>query len=212
VAFKIPGAGRPAAVAAALLDKAGRGKPEQPGRIDAATYLSAVGSSLPVMRDLQQQLQKARGAKDVFGVAASLDVLAQALKAQSADDVAVAHSALLQKLDAWQTLLMKEQGDAADILQTMRWQQAFFEKRGGKDGASVAAASTEFLRKFQTAPLGARDYGSILRSLLPQLKSAVAGVSGTDPLLAAVERSLDGPPAPLQKAHRNLLLSLQAAQ
>ncbi|HEY2738080.1 MAG TPA: hypothetical protein VGK45_06710, partial [Thermoanaerobaculia bacterium] len=207
-AFKLPGTSKPAAIAAALLDRAGQGKPERVGRIDAASYLAAVNSSLPAIRDLQQSLLKTRNAKDVFGAAAALDALAKAAAAKNAEDVAVAHSAFLQKLDAWQTLLLKEQGDAADILQTVRWQKALFEKRGGREGQSIAAASTEFLHKFQTTPLGAQDYGSFLRSLVPLLKGATPGSD----LLIAVERTLDGPPAALQKAHRDLLLKLQAAQ
>jgi hypothetical protein len=41
---------------------------------------------------------------------------------------------------------------------------------------------------------------------MPLLKSATQGGD----LLVAVERTLDGSPAALQKAHRDLLLKLQA--
>jgi hypothetical protein len=205
-AFKLPGTDKPAAIAAALLEKAGRVRPEQTGRINAQSYLAAVNDSLPAMRDLQQKLGTARNAKDVFGAAAALEALRKAAAAKNVEDVAVAHSAFLQKLDAWQTRLLKEQGDAADILQTVRWQKALFEKRGGEEGRSIAAASADFLRKFQAAPLGAQDYSSFLRPLMPLLKSATQGGD----LLVAVERTLDGSPAALQKAHRDLLLKLQA--
>jgi hypothetical protein len=208
-AFALPRAAKVAEIAEALLKTAAVDRNGGAGRLGGPAYLAAVRQSAPLMRELVASLAAARGAKDEFGVGAALDLLAKSAKGNDVAKVADAHGAALERLDAWQTKLQKAEGDVADVLQTVRWQEALFAQDGTRDGRTVAEASAEFVRAFQTKVLGARDYGAFMSRVLGPLSAALAARKApVEPLLAALRGALPGPPPRLQKAHRDLLLKV----
>jgi hypothetical protein len=121
--------------------------------------------------------------------------------------IAATHLSALNDLDAVLTAVQLADGDPADILQNVRWQEALF--RGVKGGGAVVAASREFIDGYTRRRLSNDDYPHFLKAQTDELRRAVAGkdLAGA---IEEIERHLDSPRA-AQKAHRAFLLALQSS-
>ena len=74
------------------------------------------------LASLVDDLLKGGEAKDPFGAAAAVDTLRKALGGKRWQDTVAAHLSLLNRLDAFVTMLQLEDGDPADVLQNVTWQ------------------------------------------------------------------------------------------
>jgi hypothetical protein len=155
----------------------------------------------------------ALGGSDPFEIAAAIS----AFEAVGTGDLVAltsAHASVLDRFDAYMTMLQKATGDRADILQMALWNHDLFVRSAHLSALPTAPAIRQRLRHFidgvegRTAQLS--DYGSLLTQLAPELRQVAAGLGASarlDPLIDAA------PAAALareqEKGHRDLLLALQ---
>ncbi|HEV2913228.1 MAG TPA: hypothetical protein VGX92_07920 [Pyrinomonadaceae bacterium] len=159
----------------------------------------------------------AGGQRDEFGGAEALKALRGAVEAGRAPEAAVAHAALLNKLDANLTMLQLAKGNPADILQNVRWQRDLFTKNRSLSSLRCSAQLTEQMSSFIAAYEGRRvtagDYPALLGATSACLREGLsllsAGSLGAFNELATPRRDA-GDLAAMQKAHRELLLRLQS--
>ncbi len=97
-------------------------------RVPAEQYLDLSNSGVSLFRSAVSQLFETRESKDAFGVRKGLGELERATKFGKAADAAVAHSALLNKLDTSLTMLQKAQGDPAEILHNILWRRDLYDR------------------------------------------------------------------------------------
>lgn len=194
-------------------------------RAEEAAYRALLKEAVPEVVQASEELLRLDGESkvaDPFAFAEATRALEASLAGRDTGAVALAHLTLLNRLDADLTRRQLDQGDPADILQTVRWQEALFADRLprvrelGKLGctAHLLRASREFSEGYQRREVGNDDYPALVKGLLFCLRDAVgaAGRKAGRDLAArveAVERAL-GSPAALQKAHRELLLGFEA--
>jgi hypothetical protein len=186
------------------------------GRISPATCLSALKGRLQEITAAIKELLGLQLAPDAFGLAQATDDLARAIAGGGAPAVLTAHANLVQKMDAYVTMLQKAQGDEADIMQMVVWQSALFQGLRQKHQLPVAdaviAASDEFIAQYQARKATNKEYPGLLSGLLGAFKSAADALKlSLDAELAEVDHALGGPPATLEKAHRSVLLRLDGA-
>jgi hypothetical protein len=186
---------------------------EQAPAVSETAYAAFVREHVPELRTLvADHLQRG---PDHFGLEQAAVALEQAVAGQDVAALAVAHHALLQRLDVHLTMLQKQQGDPADVLQNVRWQAALFAKlRRVAASGQVLAASERFVEAYGRRELDNRQYPDFLAGLQPALADTARQLGvHRDPDLAAaavrLERSLKGPLAGIQKAHHDYLLRLQ---
>ena len=177
--------------------------------IDVTNYGPTIQGQLTLLRNALSELSDS----DPFDIARSLDALASA----AADDtgaIATAHAAVLNKLDAFMTMLQKANGDRADIAQMVRWHRDLCERSARiaalPDTPWIRAQAEAFLAKVEARTLKLDEYRQLLTRLAPALKrvAAALGATGTlDPLIRAIRMA----PAAraLEKAHRDFLLALE---
>jgi hypothetical protein len=155
----------------------------------------------------------ALGGTDPFGIASEIATLEAA---PAGDLVALTgtHASVLDRFDAFMTMLQKATGDRADILQMAMWNRDLFLRSATLKALPHAPAIRHRVQHFidgveqRTARL--TDYGALLLQLSPHLHSVAAGVGASgrlDPLINAL--SAAGPARKQEKAHRDLLLALQ---
>ena len=181
-------------------------------RITAAAYLAFLGRNLGGMAACTNDLI-AKAGSDPFGLKAALTRVKQAVAAGSADKALPSHATFLGGLDAFLTMLQLEAGDPACVLHNVEWQRELYldvrELAGLEVAKAVVKASTEFAHGFDARKLSADDFPRHVRRVLPALRETATAL----PKLR-LERALDeleaslGSPAGAQRAHREVLLSL----
>lgn len=127
-----------------------------------------------------------------------------------------AHASLLNKLDAFQTMLQKAQGDAGDILQMVQWQRNLYATQARlirfKHAKRVVEESDEFLKAYGKPSSHGDNYSQMIRELLHDFRDTAKVLKGEEKRL---DRTIDqmkrhlGSLDQLERAHREFLLELQ---
>ena len=154
----------------------------------------------------------ALAAGDPFGIAAAIALL-EAAAAGDLIALTSAHDSVLNRFDAFLTMLQKAKGDRADILQMALWNRDLTE-RASISALPAAVNMRHRLQKFidavdaRTAHLN--DYGTLLTQIagdLHQVAAARGATATLNPLIA--DLSSAGSARTQEKAHRDLLLALE---
>jgi hypothetical protein len=187
------------------------------GTVNEKTYVEFLASNFSRIDQVISELLTQRP-DDAFGIKDAVSVLKAALPAGHSSEIASAHLALLNGLDAFQTLLQKTEGDPADILQMVRWQRDLYSSlaylRILKDAHHVVEESDEFIRDFERRKRRGDSYPELIRELLPSFRETAEALerlhvkAETD--IAEMKEHLKALPG-LEKAHRSFLIKLAAA-
>jgi hypothetical protein len=176
------------------------------GDVDAKTYGAWLANAAEPLQEWVVELVKRSKRGDAFGVArASADTLKAAR--EGARELSAIHSTLLWKLDAFQTMLQKDGGDPADILQTIDWQSRVLLDPSAsqvKDAEGAVERWGRFTAAYARRQVRIDDYPVFVREELGVLAglATAAGLS-RERVDALSERMGDA--AALQGAHRDLL-------
>jgi hypothetical protein len=183
-------------------------------RLAPKTYLGFLASHAPTIGALVAKARELADGTDPFGTQRSLREVTRRAKGSDGESTAVAHAALLHKLDAFLTMLMKTNGDPADILLNVRWQKELYAKAPDLSALpcsdQVVQDSSQFIALYGTRDLGNADYSEFVRGLIECFRQTAEAVRAIklEREVRSIEQSLDAPAA-VQKAHRRLLLKLQ---
>jgi hypothetical protein len=184
--------------------------------VTPAQYLAFLKQHVKTMGAIVEPLVARGGAGDTFGALATLKNLGDAAGNNQAEQSASEHAMLLNRLDSFATMLQKAQGDPADILQMVRWQEALYRTRPSLrrlDCAErVVRASQEFIRTYSQRK--AESYLALLRSLSACFSQTAKGLDKNQQELekaAAAMGQANLSLAALEKAHREFLLVVQDA-
>ena len=131
----------------------------------------------------------------------------------------VAHANWVNRLDSLITMRQLAQGDVADILQTVRWQDDLYQRVPGLLRLSCTqemhAALNAFIRGVGDRRVGYDAYGPLLESLRPCMEETVKSfgeeLPGLDEDVAAMKRA-GKDLARLQHAHASFLAKLQTLE
>jgi len=231
-AFTVKGAAEEARAATKLLDQK---------EIKIPQYLAFLNRQSKLRYEVLASLIRQRGGRDEFGVIESTKALDDAARRKagacgliswlvvwtktrgtfrglqilsSGEQAASEHGMLLNRLDAYATMLQKSDGDAADVLQMVRWQERLYRTNPRLAriacAPQVVAASQEFLSRWEARkPM---SYSELLRALASCYR-ATADALGNDAVknAAASLASATGSDAAQEKLHRNFLTALDRA-
>jgi hypothetical protein len=185
--------------------------------LDESTMLSFLKKHIPtVIAFLKPHFQSAESPSPYHRVlserfAVSSKALIDASYRSDVPALLGAHTAVFEQLDADLSMIQKEGGDPADILQMVRWQRVLFEKASKvASSREIVRVSQKFIEDFESKAVSLKDYPSLLAGLIPAFKAA-AGELGDDELAHAGSRitaSLKSPLGALEKAHRDYLRRL----
>ena len=179
-------------------------------------YAEFLRAQLPAVSRFLDDLIKAQRAGDPFVLAAALKTLRTSLDGGDAEPAAVAHTALLNKLDAFLTMRQLAQGDPADILQNVRWQKDLYTRvpqlRRLALTRHLLDESQKWIVAYGARKARANDYPRLVKDLLGAFRATAQALRTANLHLEAdiaeMEKHLDSVTA-LQKAHRDYLLKLQ---
>ncbi|MES1244755.1 MAG: hypothetical protein ABUT39_24320, partial [Acidobacteriota bacterium] len=180
--------------------------------VTTGQYLDFLRQHVLPMTAVVQPLMTQGGRGDAFGAFAALRPLRTAAGQGQAEQAASEHGMLLRRLDSLATMLQKAQGDPADVLQMVRWQESLYRTRPILQrldcSAPVVKASQEFIGTYSRKQQ--QLYPVLLRGLSGCFHQT-AKTMGSGKLEQAAA-ALDRPNltiAALEKAHREYLLALQ---
>jgi hypothetical protein len=182
-------------------------------RLNPSAYIQWLRSELRLAARTIGAFLKAQRRKDLFAVGSALRLLARAVRDMPWEDVAVAHTSLLNRLDSYLTALQLEHGDPADILQNVRWQEDLYGRtpalRRLECAAKVSQLSRAFIHAFAERGSGTTTYRKLIEELLPCFKQTADALPrlGLGKHITEMTRRIDDLTA-LQKAHRDYLLAL----
>ncbi|MEA2600993.1 MAG: trimeric autotransporter adhesin [Acidobacteriota bacterium] len=185
--------------------------------ITPAQYLDFLKRHVEPMDAILQPLVAKGGTDDVFAVLESLRNLSAAAAESETEQAASEHGMLLRRLDSLATLLQKAQGDPADVLQMVRWQEALYRARPDlhrlECSERVIEESQEFVRTYSQKE-AQESYPALLRSLSACFHETAKLLEKDQQRLEEDATALEKPGlslAALEKAHREFLLALQDA-
>ena len=200
-------------VRVAALFKEAQAKKEQPvpNALDPGAYEAFLQQHLGPMKEAMQHVLKEGQPGDSLGLAAALKSLETAIPEKDVGVMAVAHAALLYKLDASLTMVQLSRGNPADILQNVRWQDYLYTTlplvKDLNCARLVRDASQQFIGSFRHRKTGERDFPGLIRELVPCFLET-AGASprrrGELEQLTAQMGTKMHDLAALQKAHRDV--------
>jgi hypothetical protein len=159
------------------------------------------------------EIRALMGAEDPFRIERQAAGLRKSLESRREVDALVCLCSYLERIDAHLTMLLLRNGDRADILQNVRWQEDVLPRlRGDVTDArkSIDALTEEFIRAWESGKATARDYPALVRRLLAPLKKLAGELQD-----GQLEKRLDAlggggdDPATLQRLHREVLLKIQ---
>lgn len=191
---------------------------EQKG-VSEKTYLEFLRSHFQSINRSVSDLIKSQRAGDPFGAAKAVKTLGAAIQSEAVENAAVAHTALLNKLDSFLTMRQLSQGDTADILQNVRWQKDLYIRVPQLAQLGCSGALREQSEKFITAygerKAGNRGFPELIRGLLECFRETAQALAsndlGLEEDIATMQRNLSDLTT-LQKAHRGYLLKLQGLE
>jgi hypothetical protein len=163
---------------------------------------NAVRDSQALLAPLLTRL-RADVASDPFGLAAVMTRLSNAIAARNATAIADADASFVQIADATLTFRQKRLGDAADILQTMRWQNALLRTINVACAQQLVTRGTTFVDSNSDRTPDASAYETLVRDLSACLPRIAANLSAV-PVPASVT------PDSLQAVQRTMLIRLAA--
>lgn len=171
------------------------------------------------LRERVLELVEANDSSDPFGSVYALTRLLETLASGNDPEVVSAHTRALQAVDPLLTMLQKQRGDVADILQTVRWQERVFSTLAPFNEAEAAGvvvrASKLFAERYGRGETEHERYSRLMAELLDSIRESLASSEGAGQLLrreyGEIEANLDAP-ARLQRAHRNLLIRVEELQ
>jgi hypothetical protein len=185
----------------------------------SADYLKFLRAHIPYVEGSLRDLIKSQQADDPFGSAGAVRILGEAIRSGQAERAAVAHTALLNKLDSFLTMRQLSKGDTADIPQNVRWQKDLYTRLPQLSrlpcSPRLAEASRSFIRAYGERKVGNKDYPALIRELSEcfseTARTLVKAAPELEKDLDEMRRSL-GDLTALQKAHRDYLLKLQSLE
>ncbi len=189
-------------------------------RVYEQRYLKFLRSHQRLMNiAVSRILAKQRGhdGQDLFGTRQAVRNLEQALRAADPGATVMADATLLSKLDALQTMLQKEEGDPADILQMVRWQKQLYVSKPQLQNLPAArrveAESERFIGDYARRVMDTDAYRGLLRNLVFSFHETAESLDRLQikigPELRELEEHLGRSAGSLVKAHREYLVKLQ---
>jgi hypothetical protein len=185
-----------------------------PAEVPPQTYVEFLRRHVSIIRQLVATLVAQQHAGDPFLVEQAVGTLEQALPGGNTTTITSLHCAILQKLDAFFTQLQLAQGNPADVLQTVIWQEELYAHlphlRGEAFARKVVERSRQFIAANEARKRTNRDYSALLQELLPLFRATDSHLGGH---LAAALVALENSPVSvraLQKAHHDYLLRVRS--
>jgi len=187
------------------------------GSVSDTQYTDFLDQNLVAISNIVAELIASQKASDFFGLKPALANLQTSLSSGDTGLTANMHAALLTKLDAFQTMLQKQQGDPADILQMVMWQKKLYSTvprlSSLKAARHVIEESDEFINSYDHPGPHEEMYSHMLRELRGALHETAEALEceklHLEPLVDDIEHHLSQT-GPLEKAHRAFLLRLQS--
>ena len=183
------------------------------GDISQQMYLSFLRSHIEFMSRSVHHLCDEIANSDPFGIHHAVQQLSRAIEVDDPHHFAGTHSQLLHKLDAFLTMLQKRRGDAADMLQMVRWQVRLYREleplRRTDYAAQLLQRSESWISNYRSGSVEIRDYLTLIESLLP-IFHRTAAVMKNGELQKKIEMIEEHRKSPdeLERAHRDYLLEL----
>lgn len=182
--------------------------------VDAGQYLKALRQISEILEaGITEMSYSMQGIKDVFGIAQSLEQLRSYNKDRNVLTAIAHHQKLLNQMDAWQTTIIKSNGDEASILFTVRLQRDIYSKEQLRiDGCmhEMLGRTDYFINAWSEKKVTSSDYPSFISSMLEYFKLTTehfpSGVLRKK--FQALAESLNGSVAGIQKAHIGFLNDL----
>jgi hypothetical protein len=204
--FRTPGAGEEAEAAQKL---------GQDREVKDDEYMSYLKSHIEAMeKSLGYGLINIQQ-KDMFGTAEALKGLRSAVQSGKPETAALAHTALLNRIDSAVTMQQMSQGNPADVLQNVRWQKDLFKKlpklANMRCSSSIIDLSERFISAYGMRKANNEDYPALVERSFGCLRDGLKLLDRGNLIVSSeeVERNRTNPAA-IQKLHRELLLRLQA--
>jgi hypothetical protein len=185
--------------------------------IDDKTYMDFLRLNVPLLEESITRIVDEFQTADPFGITGAIGSLAQAINQKEINSAAASHTAALNKIDSFMTMIQLSQGNRADILQNVRWQQYLFSigpKLKKLDCAEIICEKSEnFIYSYSKSKNKDQDFVSLMKELIIFFHKTAEVVSGGKEKLKKdvemMEFSLNNAIS-LQKVHREYLLQLQA--
>jgi hypothetical protein len=185
-------------------------------KISPAQYLAFLAAHSKAMTAILEPVVAKGGKEDAFGALKTLSSLADMVRRKQPEQAAAVHGRLLNELDSLATMLQKAQGDPADILQMVRWQEALYRTRPDLHrldcSERVVKDSQEFIRTY--ARRKPDLYPALLRTLSACFHETAKVLQKDQEPLEKSATALEAPGlslTALEKIHREFLLALQDA-
>jgi hypothetical protein len=181
-------------------------------QIAPAAYVKFVADSIAGLQSGAASLENSTA----FGLSRSLESLARAVKAGDPGAVAVSHDCVLNRIDSALTMQQLAAGDVANILHNVRWQLDLFRKLPRLSDVRCAQALTaeteSFIQAYGTREVSNGNYPKFVQAQLECLTLVAREFEDQTLMetLAAIEKSVGGDLATLQKAHQDYLGRLDA--
>jgi len=185
--------------------------------ISAEQYLKFLLSTVKGMRKAAIALAARAPPAKGFRVEAALATMSKAASAGNAPAAANAHATFLNALDAKQTMIQKIQGDPADFLQMVQWQEGLYlgitEIRNTQGAGRVLEESRKFIAMVDQRKASVEDYPDLLKRLISSFHSTAQALARSAPRLekrvTALEKELEYKNVrTIEGKHRELLLEL----
>jgi hypothetical protein len=160
-------------------------------------------------------LAKEKG-DDPFGTHQALQNLNQAIGSGNAGAAVMADGALSGRLDAFQTMLQKAEGDPSDILLMVRWQTALYASKTQLQRLTIARhiveESQEFIAHYGKYKDVDHAYHELMEELMPGFRQTEDELEkihiDLQPEVHKIDEQMNSP-SRLEKAHREYLMKLQ---
>jgi hypothetical protein len=187
------------------------------GPVSEQRYLEFLRShEKRISESVSKLLAKEKG-QDLFGVHQAEQNLEQAIASNNTSAAAMADATLLNKLDAFQTMLQKAEGDPADILQMVRWQRQLYlskpQLQNLREAHRIVEESQKFISDYGKRKLDDAAYRKLILSLVRSFHETVESLEKLnvkiEPELHKMEEHLVLSVASLEKAHHEYLMKLQ---
>jgi hypothetical protein len=182
-------------------------------KISSYEYMLFLQSHIPIISRVIYELGWSQVAGDPFGIRNTLKYLIAAVKSDNLDLAIPTHTQVLQKLDAFLTMLQKAQGDTADILQMVRWQRELYRTlpslKTVKGAHHLVEESQAFITAYHARQIDNDSYPHLISGLLHVFhQTAEAVEEALEQDIATMEQNVVSLTS-LQKTHRAYLLKLQ---
>jgi hypothetical protein len=177
--------------------------------VSPTAWLNELRKSAPFFDEVKEFV----GPNDPFRVEGEAAGLRKLLDGKKDLEVLVCLASYLERIDSHLTMLQLRQGDRADVLQNVRWQQDVLSRLKREASAarkSIDELCEEFIQAWEGRKASARDYPTLVRRLLPLLEKLASELK--DEPLKSLLNSLAAGGAEsqaLQRLHREALLQMQ---